>query len=300
MNPLLMLLLQQMAGNQNTQQNPLMTLLGGNQQQDPTQQLIALLGGVTGQQSNDINPQLLQMLMGNQQPQQNQNGGIQQLMQLLGNQQQQPQNQNTDISKLLEALNGQKQEKTDLEKLAEMLGGSSGKNENQDDDVLARLQKQFNQKNEQEDSVAELSEAIEFSHSFEKFISENEEMLPDWFDVNQVKEDVEKWAKTPVERSQGLAAATVRAFFKNEEMMDLLEERDRKSVQEQVLKDGIKSHEIDRKMAWPLIERAVFNKTKLSEGGKEVPTGKDESAIQKYSSIFEQGQKSEPTESNAA
>lgn len=299
MNPLLMLLLQQMTGNQNTQQNPLMALLGGNQQRDPTQQLIALLGGVTGQQSNDINPQLLQMLMGTQQPQQNQNGGIQQLMQLLGGQQ--PQNQNSgDLSKLLETLQGQKKEKTDLEKLAEMLGGSSGKNENQDDDVLARLQKQFNQKNEQEDSVAELSEAIEFSHSFDKFISENEEMLPDWFDVNQVKEDVEKWAKTPVERSQGLAAATVRAFFKNEEMMDLLEERDRKSVQEQVLKDGIKSHEIDRKMAWPLIERAVFNKTKLSEGGKEVPTGKDESAIQKYSSIFEQGQKSEPTESNAA
>lgn len=299
MNPLLMLLLQQMTGNQNTQQNPLMALLGGNQQQDPTQQLIALLGGVTGQQSNDINPQLLQMLMGTQQPQQNQNGGIQQLMQLLGGQQ--PQNQNSgDLSKLLETLQGQKKEKTDLEKLAEMLSGSSGKNENQDDDVLARLQKQFNQKNEQEDSVAELSEAIEFSHSFDKFISENEEMLPDWFDVNQVKEDVEKWAKTPVERSQGLAAATVRAFFKNEEMMDLLEERDRKSVQEQVLKDGIKSHEIDRKMAWPLIERAVFNKTKLSEGGKEVPTGKDESAIQKYSSIFEQGQKSEPTESNAA
>lgn len=299
MNPLLMLLLQQMAGNQNTQQNPLMALLGGNQQQDSTQQLISLLGGVTGQQSNDINPQLLQMLMGTQQPQQNQNGGIQQLMQLLGGQQ--PQNQNSgDLSKLLETLQGQKKEKTDLEKLAEMLSGSSGKNENQDDDVLARLQKQFNQKNEQEDSVAELSEAIEFSHSFDKFISENEEMLPDWFDVNQVKEDVEKWAKTPVERSQGLAAATVRAFFKNEEMMDLLEERDRKSVQEQVLKDGIKSHEIDRKMAWPLIERAVFNKTKLSEGGKEVPTGKDESAIQKYSSIFEQGQKSESTESNAA
>ncbi|TVO35077.1 hypothetical protein [Vibrio algivorus] len=292
MNPLLMLLLQQMAGNQNTQQNPLMALLGGNQQQDPTQQLIAALSGVTGQQSNALNPQLLQMLTGNQQPQQNQNGGIQQLMQLLGNQQQQPQNQNTDIGKLLEALNVQKQEKTDLEQLAELLKGtSSGSNDNQEDDVLSRMQNKAKKKGDEATSTAEMSDAIKYVMSWDKFIEDNSDMLPDWFDPQEVKEDIDKWAKDDIERAQGLAAATSKAFFKNESMLDLLEEKDRMMVKEHILKDGLKSHEIDRGIAWPIINRAVFNKNKLEDSGNGAPQiGKGEEVIANYEARFKTGQ----------
>lgn len=287
-------------GNQNQfsneQQNPLIALLSGNQQQDPTQQLIALLSGATGQQQNAINPKLLQLLSGGQQP----NDANAQLLQLLaGGKPQQPKD---DVSELLLQLltGGQQQQPNatpDVNKLLELLGGKPTAG-NEDDDILAKTSATPRKsKNEEENTEADLTDAIKFNLEFDKFMEDNSEMFPDWFDIKEVKEDVEKWAKTPAERAQGLAAATVRAFFKNEKMLDLLEERDRNTVKEKIIKDGIKSHEIDRKLAWPLIERSMFNKGKLEEGGREVSVTKDSEAMKDYGSIFEMGQQANNAES---
>ncbi|MBE3736406.1 hypothetical protein HJ198_02915 [Vibrio parahaemolyticus] len=286
-------------GNQkqfsNEQQNPLIALLSGNQQQDPTQQLIALLSGATGQQQNAINPKLLQLLSGGQQP----NDANAQLLQLLaGGKPQQPKDDASEL--LLQLLTGGQQQQPnatpDVNKLLELLGGKPTAG-NEDDDILAKLQQRLEKQNEEENTEADLTDAIKFNLEFDKFMEDNSEMFPDWFDIKEVKEDVEKWAKTPAERAQGLAAATVRAFFKNEKMLDLLEERDRNTVKEKIIKDGIKSHEIDRKLAWPLIERSMFNKGKLEEGGREVSVTKDSEAMKDYGSIFEMGQQANNAES---
>ncbi|EJC6857323.1 hypothetical protein MX819_001585 [Vibrio parahaemolyticus] len=286
-------------GNQNQfsneQQNPLIALLSGNQQQDPTEQLIALLSGATGQQQNAINPKLLQLLSGGQQP----NDANAQLLQLLaGGKPQQPKDDASEL--LLQLLTGGQQLQPnatpDVNKLLELLGGKPTAG-NEDDDILAKLQQRLEKQNEEENTEADLTDAIKFNLEFDKFMEDNSEMFPDWFDIKEVKEDVEKWAKTPAERAQGLAAATVRAFFKNEKMLDLLEERDRNTVKEKIIKDGIKSHEIDRKLAWPLIERSMFNKGKLEEGGREVSVTKDSEAMKDYGSIFEMGQQANNAES---
>ncbi|HBC3989108.1 TPA: hypothetical protein KD874_000587 [Vibrio parahaemolyticus] len=286
-------------GNQNQfsneQQNPLIALLSGNQQQDPTQQLIALLSGATGQQQNAINPKLLQLLSGGQQL----NDANAQLLQLLaGGKPQQPKDDASEL--LLQLLTGGQQQQPnatpDVNKLLELLGGKPTAG-NEDDDILAKLQQRLEKQNEEENTEADLTDAIKFNLEFDKFMEDNSEMFPDWFDIKEVKEDVEKWAKTPAERAQGLAAATVRAFFKNEKMLDLLEERDRNTVKEKIIKDGIKSHEIDRKLAWPLIERSMFNKGKLEEGGREVSVTKDSEAMKDYGSIFEMGQQANNAES---
>ncbi|EGR1767365.1 hypothetical protein RII68_002989 [Vibrio parahaemolyticus] len=286
-------------GNQNQfsneQQNPLIALLSGNQQQDPTQQLIALLSGATGQQQNAINPKLLQLLSGGQQP----NDANAQLLQLMaGGKPQQPKDDASEL--LLQLLTGGQQQQPnatpDVNKLLELLGGKPTAG-NEDDDILAKLQQRLEKQNEEENTEADLTDAIKFNLEFDKFMEDNSEMFPDWFDIKEVKEDVEKWAKTPAERAQGLAAATVRAFFKNEKMLDLLEERDRNTVKEKIIKDGIKSHEIDRKLAWPLIERSMFNKGKLEEGGREVSVTKDSEAMKDYGSIFEMGQQANNAES---
>ncbi|EHR1280549.1 hypothetical protein QTV33_004206 [Vibrio parahaemolyticus] len=286
-------------GNQNQfsneQQNPLIALLSGNQQQDPTQQLIALLSGATDQQQNAINPKLLQLLSGGQQP----NDANAQLLQLLaGGKSQQPKDDASEL--LLQLLTGGQQQQPnatpDVNKLLELLGGKPTAG-NEDDDILAKLQQRLEKQNEEENTEADLTDAIKFNLEFDKFMEDNSEMFPDWFDIKEVKEDVEKWAKTPAERAQGLAAATVRAFFKNEKMLDLLEERDRNTVKEKIIKDGIKSHEIDRKLAWPLIERSMFNKGKLEEGGREVSVTKDSEAMKDYGSIFEMGQQANNAES---
>lgn len=285
-------------GNQNQfsneQQNPLIALLSGNQQQDPTEQLIALLSGATGQQQNAINPKLLQLLSGGQQP----NDANAQLLQLLaGGKPRQPKDDASEL--LLQLLTGGQQQPNvtpDVNKLLELWGGKPTAG-NEDDDILAKLQQRLEKQNEEENTEADLTDAIKFNLEFDKFMEDNSEMFPDWFDIKEVKEDVEKWAKTPAERAQGLAAATVRAFFKNEKMLDLLEERDRNTVKEKIIKDGIKSHEIDRKLAWPLIERSMFNKGKLEEGGREVSVTKDSEAMKDYGSIFEMGQQANNAES---
>ncbi len=296
MNPTLLALLQLLAGGQSQPQNPLLELLGGgNQQPDLTQLLSSILSGATGQSQSALSPQLLSLLTGHQSaPKNNLNS---QLLQLLttGQAPKKEETDSTQLLDLLQKLTGQKKEKTPEEQLAELL--KSKKSEGDDDDVLARLQQQFEQNNQQASSEADLTEAIEFGLKYDKFVQENDEMFPTWFNVDEIKEDVDKWAKTPSERSQGLAAATVRAFFKNTEMLDLLEERDRNTVKDQIIKEGIKSHEIDRKLAWPLIERAIFNKNKLSEMGSHVPAGKEEKAIEDYGSIFEIGQQANNAES---
>ncbi|MBD0785784.1 hypothetical protein HUO09_05485 [Vibrio sp. Y2-5] len=296
MNPTLLALLQLLAGGQSQQQNPMLELLGGNQQPDLSQLLVSALSGATGQAQNTLSPQLLALLSGNQPQQFQQNGLNSQLLQLV-TAGQAPKKEEFDSSKLMELLQkatGKTQEKTLEDQLADLLNGK--KKEIDEDDILSRLQKRFEQNNQQVDSEADLTEAIEFGLTFDKFVQANDDMFPSWFNVSEIKEDVDKWAKTPSERSQGLAAATVRAFFKNSEMLDLLEERDRNTVKDKIIKEGVKSHEIDRKQAWPLIERAIFNKNKLSEMGSPAPTGKEEKAIEEYGSIFEIGQQANNVE----
>lgn len=289
MNQLLMLLtqLQQLTNQQNTQLNPLMALLGNQQQQDPTQQLIALLSGVTGQQGS-LNPQLMQQLLGLQQQQ----GGneVQQLMQLLGSQPQ-AQQANPDLMTLMQLLQGQSKDKTELDKLVELLSKNLTNESDENDDIISRMQSKSKKKGEQESSNAEMSDAIKYVLSWDKFIEDHTDLLPDWFDPKEVKEDIDKWAKTDIERAQGLAAATSKAFFKDESMLDLLEEKDRLAVKEHILKDGLKSHEIDRGIAWPIVNRAVFNKSKLDETDEGAPQlGRGEEVIANYEARFKTGQ----------
>ncbi|MGD1335046.1 hypothetical protein ACP6H1_21765 [Vibrio harveyi] len=292
MNPLLLALLAQM-NQSNQNQNPLAALLGN--QQDPTQQLIAALSGATGMQQNAINPQLLALLTGNQQQQQD---PMAQLLQMLqGNAQQQGGNQ--DLSKLLEFLGGEKP-KSDLEKLADLLKANKaddGKDKQDDEnDIITQLINKNKEQKSNETDQAALTDAIKFNMGFNKFIEDNESLFPDWFAANEVLEGVDKWAKNETDRAQGLAAATVKAFFKNEDMLDLLEERDRTTVQDKITKSGLKSHEIDRSIAWPVLERAIHNHKQLSDSSSNpMPTGKDEGAIADFGKRFEspQGQSDE-------
>ncbi|KIP71395.1 hypothetical protein SN11_16795 [Vibrio harveyi] len=82
----------------------------------------------------------------------------------------------------------------------------------------------------------------------------------------------------------------MKAFFKNDGMLDLLEERDRNTVNTNILREGMKSHEIDRSVAWPVLERAIHNHKQLSENNTPAATGKDESSIASFGDRFEQGQ----------
>ncbi|EOD9553468.1 hypothetical protein ACJ7RV_002592 [Vibrio parahaemolyticus] len=295
MNPLLLQLLL-MQSNQ-TQQNPLLALLG-NQQKDPMQQLIEALGAGSGMQSNGINPQLLSLLSGGQ-GQTSQGSGLEsQLLQLLMQQGGgQSQNNELDASKLLELLGGGKKAQTTEDMLGELIkkmqGGAGGEAENEEMDIIAQLvEKQKKQKSESTNQ-AELTDAIKFNLQFKQFISDNEDLFPDWFALDDVTEGVDKWAKNETERAQGLAAAAVKAFFKDENMLELLEERDRNTVRESITKEGLKSHEIDRSIAWPVLERAIYNKTKLSDANVPAASGKDESTIANFGDRFEQGQQSE-------
>ncbi|EQB7930687.1 hypothetical protein ACYUFO_004041 [Vibrio parahaemolyticus] len=295
MNPLLLQLLL-MQSNSN-QQNPLLALLG-NQQKDPMQQLIEALGAGSGMQSNGINPQLLSLLSGGQ-GQTSQGSGLEsQLLQLLMQQGGgQSQNNELDASKLLELLGGGKKAQTTEDMLGELIkkmqGGAGGEAENEEMDIIAQLvEKQKKQKSENTNQ-AELTDAIKFNLQFKQFISDNEDLFPDWFALDDVTEGVDKWAKNETERAQGLAAAAVKAFFKDENMLELLEERDRNTVRESITKEGLKSHEIDRSIAWPVLERAIYNKTKLSDANVPAASGKDESTIANFGERFEQGQQSE-------
>ncbi len=292
MNPLLLQLLL-MQSNQ-TQQNPLLALLG-NQQKDPMQQLIEALSAGSGMQPNGLNPQLLSLLYGGS-GQSTPNSGMEaQLLQLLmqqaGGKKQEP-----DLSKLLEALGGKKPQTTEDmlgELIKKMQGDAGGEAENEEMDIIAQLvEKQKKQKSENTNQ-AELTDAIKFNLQFKQFISDNEDLFPDWFALDDVTEGVDKWAKNETERAQGLAAAAVKAFFKDENMLELLEERDRNTVRESITKEGLKSHEIDRSIAWPVLERAIYNKTKLNDANVPAASGKDESTIANFGDRFEQGQQSE-------
>lgn len=290
MNPLLLALLAQMnQGNQNNQ-NPLMALL--NNQQDPTQQLLAAFGG--GSQQNDQNSQLVTLLLGALQNQQQQQDPTAQLLQALQGNGNQKQNGNLDLSKLLEALNGEKP-KSQMDQLMELLKGNqqqqpSDNSNNEENDIIAQLIAKSKQQKDQQSNQADLEDAIKFNLAFDAFISENDELFPDWFSLTDVKDDVDKWAKSESDKAQGLAAATVKAFFKNDSMLDLLEERDRNTVNTNILREGLKSHEIDRSVAWPVLERAIHNHKQLSENHTPVASGKDDSAIASFGGRFEQGQ----------
>ncbi len=257
---LIALLLQALNGG-NQQQNPLQQLLGGQQNQQ--QDILSLLTGGGNQ-----NP-LQSLLGGAQQPQLDANALTLLVQQLQGGQQpqQQPQIDPQLLTALQTALGGQ--------------NGNAGKG------GLLDLLKGSADTTQEED----LRDAIKFNLEFGKFIEDNQDNFPSWFEPKEAIAQVEKWAKNDTEKAQALAAATVKAFFKNESAVELLEERDRTFVKDNILKDGIKESEIDRKQAWPMIQRALHNKGRLAEHGGETHSGSDAEAMKAYGSIFEQGQK---------
>ncbi|EIO4562496.1 hypothetical protein LQM11_003076 [Vibrio parahaemolyticus] len=223
---------------------------GNNQPQNP---LLQLLGGQTSQQ-----PDLMSLLAG---------GGNQNPLQALLGGTQQPQIDPKTLAALQAMLNGQGGEPSQGGDLLELLKGKTDTSQSDD-----------------------LRDAIKFNLEFGKFIEDYADCFPNWFDPKEAIEQVEKWAKTDAEKAQALAAATVKAFFKNEDAIELLEERDRNFVNENILKDGIKESQIDRKLAWPMMQRAIHNKSQLSERGAIPSIGKGEETIRKYESIFTRGQ----------
>ncbi|TON00547.1 hypothetical protein [Vibrio parahaemolyticus] len=257
---LIALLLQAINGG-NQQQNPLQQLLGG--QQNRQQDILSLLTGGGNQ-----NP-LQSLLGGAQQPQLDANTLTLLVQQLQGGQQpqQQPQIDPQILTALQTALGGQ--------------NGNAGKG----NDLLELLKGKTDNSQEED-----LRDAIKFNLEFGKFIEDYQDCFPSWFDPKEATEQVEKWAKTDSEKAQALAAATVKAFFKNEDAMELLEERDRNFVKENILKEGIKDSQIDRKLAWPMMQRAIHNKTTM---GNALPSagGAGEENIAKFGERFESGQK---------
>lgn len=265
MNEQLLALLLQLANNGN-QTNPLQQLL--NSQQNQQTDLLSLLLGGNNQNS------LQSLLRGAQQPQMDANM-LTLLVSQLQNQQkpQEPQEPQLD-PKLLEALKA--------------LGGQ---NSNTDgvDNLLKSLQKKADTTEEDD-----LRDAIKFNLEFGKFIEDYEDCFPSWFDPKEVVADAERYTKTDTEKAQILAAATVKAFFKNEDAIQLLEERDRNFVNENILKEGIKRTDIDRKLAWPMMQRAIHNKNTLAERGHgESIGGSDEQVLEAYSDRFRTGEKPE-------
>ncbi|ENP0827845.1 hypothetical protein ACCI36_005105 [Vibrio parahaemolyticus] len=258
MNNQLITLLMQLA---NANQNPLQQLLGGQTSQQPD--LMSLLAGGGNQ-----NP-LQALLGGTQQPQLDANTLTLLVQQLQAGQQQpqQPQIDPKTLAALQTMLNGQGGEPSQGGDLLELLKGKTDTSQSDD-----------------------LRDAIKFNLEFGKFIEDYADCFPNWFDPKEAIEQVEKWAKTDAEKAQALAAATVKAFFKNEDAIELLEERDRNFVNENILKDGIKESQIDRKLAWPMMQRAIHNKSQLSERGAIPSIGKGEETIRKYESIFTRGQ----------
>ncbi|HCG8703607.1 TPA: hypothetical protein NJ572_005166 [Vibrio parahaemolyticus] len=255
---LITLLLQAINGG-SQQQNLLQQLLGGQQSQQ--QDFLPLLTGVSNQ-----NP-LQSLLGGSQQPQIDTNTLTLLVQQLQGGQQQQPQIDPQILAALQTALGGQ--------------NGNAGKG------GLLDLLKGSADTGQEDD----LRDAIKFNLEFCKFIEDNQDNFPSWFEPKEAIAQVEKWAKNDTEKAQALSAATVKAFFKNESAVELLEERDRTFVKDNILKDGIKESEIDRKQAWPMIQRALHNKCRLAENEGTPNSGSDAEVMKAYGSIFEQGQK---------
>ncbi|EHK0752610.1 hypothetical protein NOL51_03265 [Vibrio parahaemolyticus] len=258
MNNQLITLLMQLA---NANQNPLQQLLGSNSNQNQQQDILSLLTGGGNQ-----NP-LQSLLGGAQQPQLDANTLTLLVQQLQGGQQPQPQIDPQILTALQTALGGQ--------------DGNAGKG----NDLLELLKGKTDNSQEED-----LRDAIKFNLEFGKFIEDYQDCFPSWFEPNEAIEQVEKWAKNDTEKAQALAAATVKAFFKNEDAMELLEERDRNFVNEHILKEGVKESQIDRKLAWPMMQRALHNKNTLAERGAIPSVGKGEEAIRNYEAIFTRGQ----------
>ncbi|WP_390252257.1 hypothetical protein [Vibrio parahaemolyticus] len=258
MNNQLITLLMQLA---NANQNPLQQLLGSNSNQNQQQDILSLLLN-----ANNQNP--LQSLLGGSQPQQLDINTLSILANALqANQPQQPQQPQIDQNTL------------------DALKAALGNQQNGDSDLLELL------KGKSDTSASDdLRDSIEFNLKFGNFVEDYADFFPSWFDPKEATEQVEKWAKTDSEKAQALAAATVKAFFKNEDAMELLEERDRNFVKENILKEGIKDSQIDRKLAWPMMQRAIHNKTTM---GNALPSagGAGEENIAKFGERFESGQK---------
>ncbi|MGD1456956.1 hypothetical protein [Vibrio harveyi] len=241
-NQLMMLLAQLMQA----QQNPLQQLLSQqNQQQDVLSQLLG------GNNQNSLNT----LLGGVQQPQIDSNLLALLAQQSQGGQQQAPQLDAQTIQALQALLASQ--------------GGEAG---NKDGDILSKLK----EKNDTSE-IDELRDAMKFNLEFSKFIEDYEDLFPTWFDPKEAVEEVDKWAKTDGERAQALAGATVKAFFKDGSALDLLEPRDRKFVEESILAPNTRTSDIDRKMAWPMLQRAIHNRhtqgNSQPTGGKDVEAG---------------------------
>ncbi|PSV50028.1 hypothetical protein [Photobacterium indicum] len=280
-NPLAKLL----SGQQSNQQDTLMQLLNGGQQ-NPQQQLLNMLSG--GQQNNQ-QVDLLKLLSGNQQPDVNQ-----QLLALLagGSQPNSQPDVNTQLLQLLSGSQSQHTEQPDVTKLLELLKSSGDvlnvSKDTKEKSIIEQLEeRQLNKQTDAEKQKA-LEDLIRLEMTFDKFVDENESSFPDFFNIADIRTAVDKWAKNTDEKTQGITAAIAQAFFKNEANVDVLEEKDRLWVKKNIVDASERS--INRDETWPVVQRAVFNKTRLAEGDNQSSGGKGDSVIEKYEQRFSQGE----------
>ncbi|UKA23377.1 hypothetical protein IHC92_20715 [Photobacterium damselae subsp. damselae] len=286
MNPLLQLILASLQ-NQQPQQNNMLSLLGGTQQQTPEQQLLALLAGNQPQQNNP-----LQSLfnMNHQQPQ---GGDInQQLLSLLLNQQKPQQTPEQQLLAMLQGNNQQQQSNTgglDLEVLQKLLqGNNSGDGKDKEKSIIDILKDAQKTTETEKDKEQNLEKLVQLKSDLKKFVDDNEDRFPDYFDFDATMKEVEKWADGVDQITQGWTAAISKAFFDVEANRDALEERDRNLIEKGITKAADRA--VDRDQAWDLISRSAFNLKRMADNGA-VPTKGNDKVIDAYGARFDLGQK---------
>lgn len=292
MNPLLQLILASLQ-NQQPQQNNMLSLFGGTQQQTPEQQLLALLAGNQPQQNNPLQSLLN---MNHQQPQ---GGDInQQLLSLLLNQQKPQQTPEQQLLAMLQGSNQQQQSNTgglDLEALQKLLhGNNSGDGKDKEKSIIDILKEAQKSTETEKDKEQNLEKLVQLKSDLKKFVEENDDLFPDYFNFETTCQEVEKWAGTVDQTTQGWTAAIAKAFFDVESNRDALEERDRSYIEKSIAKAADRS--VDRDKAWDLLTRSKFNLSRQQEQG-HAPTTVSDKTVEAYEKRFNLG--AEPEQQSA-
>ena len=296
MNPLLQMLLAALQNQQQPQQNnSLLSLLGGGQQQTPEQQLMALL---QGNQQPPQNNQLLSLLGGQQAPQ---GGDVnQQLLTLLLKQQGQQQTPEQQLLALLQGNQNTNQQQPnntagglDMAALAKLLQpNNTGGANDPAKSIIDILKEAQTNNNTEKDKEQNLEKLVTLKSDLRKFVEDNTDLFPDYFDFEATVKEVEKWAVGVDQITQGWTAAISKAFFEVEANRDALEERDRNLIDKNITK--VSDREVNRDEAWGLLGRSAFNLKRLDESGAAPAQGNDK-AVDAYGARFDLGAKADDT-----
>lgn len=295
MNPLLQMLLAALQNQQQPQQNnSLLSLLGGGQQQTPEQQLMALL---QGNQQPPQNNQLLSLLGGQQAPQ---GGDVnQQLLTLLLKQQGQQQTPEQQLLALLQGNQNTNQQQPnntagglDMAALAKLLQPNTSDATDPAKSIIDILKDAQKNTNTEKDKEQNLEKLVTLKSDLEKFVEDNTDLFPDYFDFEATIKEVAKWANGVDQITQGWTAAISKAFFEVEANRDALEERDRNLIEKNITK--VSDREVNRDEAWGLLGRSAFNLKRLDESGA-VPAQGNDKAVDAYGARFDLGAKADDT-----